>query len=48
MEAKISSMARESLFSATKDTSCMGLTSGAVMAKGSGLGYNRIVLVNNV
>lgn len=48
MEAKISSMARKSLFAATKGTSYMGLTSGAAMVKGSGLGYSRIALVNNL
>ena len=48
MEAKISSMARNSLFGATKATSYMGLTSGPAMAKGSGLGYSRIVLVNSL
>lgn len=48
MEAKISSMARKSLFGATKATSYMGLTSGPAMAKGSGLGCSRTVLVNNL
>ena len=48
MEATSSSMARKSLFGATEATSYMGLTSGPVMAKGSGLGYSRTVLVSNL
>lgn len=46
MEAKFSSMDRKFLFAATKGTSSMGLTSGAAMRKGSGLGYSLIVSVN--
>ena len=47
-EAKISSMARKSLLGATKGTSYMGLTSGAAMAKESGLVYSHIALVKKI